>query len=99
VLVLSTQVRNEPLQQVLAGRVYQRAHLFLTSRTLACQPINMLPELQDREEATGASERPFTAKAQAWVKPGHGLQMLVRFGYAFAQQPHSPRRPLDEVLA
>jgi hypothetical protein len=97
-LVLSTQDRSDRAQQLLAGRLHQRAHLTLTTHGVACQPMNMLPELQDREETTGAAERPFTAKSQAWVAEGHGLQMLVRFGYALTALPHSPRRPVEDVM-
>lgn len=97
-LVLATRARNDRAQQVLAGRVFQRLHLFLTTQGVDAHPLNMLPERQDREETTGAAARPFSAACQGWVPEGHGLQLLARFGYAFQRAVHTPRRALEEVL-
>lgn len=96
--ILSSLERNSRAAQLRIGRLFQRAHLYLTTRGVDAHTINMLPELQDREETTGANARPFTEACQAWVPPGHGFQMLTRIGFAFDRAVHTPRRGLDEVL-
>lgn len=96
--ILSSLERNSRAAQLRMGRLFQRAHLYLTTRGVDAHTINMLPELQDREETTGARARPFTEACEAWVPPGHGFQMLTRIGFAFDRAVHTPRRGLDEVL-
>jgi hypothetical protein len=96
--ILSTTQRNSRTEQLLTGRLFQRAHLYLTTRGVDMHCINMLPERQDREESTGATLRPFSAACDGWVEAGHGFQMLTRFGYSFERPCHTPRRAVEEVL-
>jgi hypothetical protein len=96
--VVSSTERNSRTSQLLAGRLFQRAHLFLTTRGVDMHTMNMAPELQDREESTGAQARPFTARCQAEVPEGHGLHLLTRIGYATEPVVHTPRRPVADVL-
>jgi hypothetical protein len=96
--VISCADRHSREQQLLCGRFFQRVHLALTSLGIDAHTINMLPEMQDREEPTNAGTRPFSEACASWVAAGDGFQMLTRFGYAFDRAYHTPRRPIDEVL-
>ncbi len=97
-LILSTSARNDRTHQLLAGRLFQRIHLYLTTQGVDLHTVNMLPELQDREETTMASSLPFTAACEGWMEGGRGFQMQARFGYSFERAFHTPRRDLDAVL-
>lgn len=96
--VIATRDRNSRTEQILAGRLFQRLHLYLTTCGVDAHTLNMLPEMQDREETTSAAARPFTKACAEWVPAGFGFQMLTRFGYAFERAFHTPRRALDTVL-
>lgn len=67
-----TRDRHSRVERLLAGRLFQRAHLYLTSRGVDAHTINMLPELQDREETTAADARPFSAACARWAPEGLG---------------------------
>lgn len=98
-VVLASRERNSREEQLAVGRAWQRLALFLTRHGVATQPINMLPELQDREETTGAAARPFTARCEGWLKPlGGGLQLIARFGYPERAAFPSARRAVEDVL-
>lgn len=96
--VLSSRDRTDRLEQLLIGRTFQRAHLYLTSQGVDAHTINMLPEMQDREHTTGATSTRFRDAAQRFVPSGFGMQMLTRIGYAFERAPRTPRRAVASVL-
>lgn len=97
--ILASEHRDRVEEQLATGRAYQRLALFLTHQGIDAQPLNMLPELQDREETTAAVARPFSAKCKRWLGAGGGgLQLLARFGYGEEPGFHSARRELSEVL-
>jgi hypothetical protein len=97
--LITTPERNSRASQLVAGRLFQRAHLYLTTQGVDVHTLNMPPEMQDREESTGASARPFTQRCTAEVPPGHGLQMLTRIGYSADRAFHTPRRAVSDVLS
>jgi hypothetical protein len=85
-------------QRVLAGRVWQRLHLWATAHGLALQPLNQMLERADRERATG--QRPVFGTAVAELMPERGWApvMPFRIGYPTIHPLPSPRRPADEVI-
>jgi hypothetical protein len=94
--ILSTRVRDDRVQQLEAGRAWQRMHLWATSRGLAMQPLNQMAERQDREQQLGL-DADFTRVLAHWVGVGRGAQMLFRAGWPVKQALPAPRRPLDWV--
>lgn len=97
-LVLSTPAPTTRVDEMRAGRVYQRMHLFATAHGLAMQPLNQLAERQDREEERGLPPR-FGRFLESLVGEGRRAQMLFRIGYPWDDASKSPRRPLEWVLA
>jgi hypothetical protein len=96
--VLSTPLTNSREDQLRAGRVYQRAHLWAAHRGLAMQPLNQMAERQDREETRGLAPE-FTAVLRDLMGvPDRRAQMLFRIGYPRDTALASPRRPLEWVL-
>jgi hypothetical protein len=81
-----------------AGRLWQRLHLIATASGLAAQPLNQLAERVDREAELRML--PTTAEALASIIGTDALRptFLFRMGYPRRQPPHSPRRPLTDVL-
>lgn len=94
-VILSTAIRDDRLQQLACGRIYQRTHLWATDAGLAMQPLNQLAERMDREQALGLSPR-FTDSLVA-LAGSDGPQMLFRIGYAWDAAFASPRRPVGWV--
>jgi nitroreductase len=96
-VLLSSTRANTRADQLRVGRVYQRMHLWATTQGLGMQPLNQLPERQDREE-TAALEPRFSRVLEGIVGPERRAQMAYRIGYPWDRAFASPRRPLDWVL-
>ncbi len=84
-------------QRVLAGRTWQRMHLWATTQGIAMQPLNQLVERAEREQTAGL-EPEFT-RAIAAMLPDTTWQMVMpfRIGYPTQEAFLSPRRPAEEV--
>jgi hypothetical protein len=85
-------------QRIQAGRVWQRMHLWATSRGLAMQPLNQVVERAEREQSAGL--RPdFTNEVAAMI-PEAGWQAVMpfRIGYPIVDALESPRRPAEDVV-
>lgn len=96
--ILSSSAASTRIDQLRAGRVYQRMHLWATSQGLGMQPLNQLAERQDREETQRLEPR-FTRTLASFVGEGRRAQMLFRIGYPWDRAFASARRPLEWVLA
>jgi nitroreductase len=89
---------HAPAQRVLAGRFWQRLHLWATVRGLALQPLNQMPERSDRETTTGAQPR-FTSVLKTLVDDSSWMAVMpFRLGYPEHPVLPSPRRSLQSVL-
>jgi hypothetical protein len=95
--ILSSPAGNAREDQLRAGRIHQRIHLWSASQGLALQPLNQMAERQDREEALGLTPV-FTKILRGFVGEDRRAQMLFRIGYAWDEAFESPRRPLEWVL-
>ena len=85
-------------QRVLGGRLWQRLHLWATTRGLALQPLNQMSERSDRETTTGAQPR-FTSVLKALVDDSSWTALMpFRLGYPEHPVLPSPRRSLQSVL-
>jgi hypothetical protein len=97
--LLGTTQRGDRLQQMAAGRVFQRIALWAASEGFAVQPLNQMPEQQDRDEVLGRGTV-WADRLAALVDPplAQGVQMAFRIGKPRGSAPFaSPRRPLSWV--
>jgi hypothetical protein len=97
--ILSSLASNTRSAQLGVGRVYQRLSLWAQTQGLAVQPLNQLPELQDREETQGLTPTFTRLLEGVMAAPGRRAQMLFRIGVPWDTALASPRRPLEWVLA
>jgi nitroreductase len=90
--------RYEQEQCLLAGRIWQRAHLLATSRGLAARPCNEAVEMVDHERALG---RPASRVALLNEITGDSMwqpTFVFYMGYPTLSAHASPRRPVQAVL-
>jgi len=85
-------------QAITAGRAWQRLHLAATAKQLAAQPLNQPVEMIDRHQMLGRSDEFRSALAQFVRADGWEPTFVFRLGHATRPAPHSPRRPLSEVM-
>jgi hypothetical protein len=89
---------RERSQQLGAGRVWERMHLWATREGLALQPLNAAVERAAREAVLGNAPHFGRALAELIGDPGWQTVMGFRTGYPTHEGGRSPRRGLDEVL-
>jgi hypothetical protein len=85
-------------QLLLAGRLFQRAHLAATVAGLAVQPLNQVLERADRERTCGCGTAATDGLASL-TPAGRAAVMAFRMGHPTRQPGLSPRRPLSAVIA
>ncbi len=85
-------------QAIAAGRAWQRLHLAATAQGLAAQPLNQPVEMIDRHHALGRGDEFRQALTQFGPADHWEPTFLFRLGHATHPAPHSPRRPLSDVL-
>ncbi len=84
-------------QRIRAGRLWQRMHLWSTTRGLAMQPVNQPHERDDREAQLGI-EPDFGSALRGLVgDPGRQGIFTFRTGYPTTEALRSPRRAAGEV--
>lgn len=93
--VRDAQDRN---QQLGAGRVWERMHLWSTREGLALQPLNAAIERAAREVILGLAPHFGMALAAFIGDPGWQTVLAFRIGYPTHDGGRSPRRGLDEVI-
>jgi hypothetical protein len=84
---------------LLAGRLWQRIHLWLTARGLVAQPLNQPVEMVDRERELNAPVRTAQALARITGEPQWYPTFIFRAGYADRPARLSPRRPARAVVS
>ena len=96
--ILVARDARSAVQRLAGGRLWQRLHLWATSRGIAMQPLNQLPERADREATTGIEPR-FGRRLTTFVgDDGWQALMPFRLGYATTEALPSPRRAVEEVI-
>lgn len=96
--VLAVRNRNDRVQRLLAGRAWQRMHLWATHRGLAMQPLSQIPERADRERQLGLP--PVFGEAAKSLAGESGWEAIMPFRLGSPLRPAlpSPRRDLSAVL-
>lgn len=85
--------------RIQGGRLWQRMHLWATTKGLAMQPLNQMSERADRERQLGVEPRFGNALGELVADPGFQALMPFRIGYPTVEAKPSPRRDLQSVLA
>ena len=94
---LVTDARDNTMR-LRGGRLWQRMHLWATTKRLAMQPLNQMSERADRELQLGIEPRFGTALKELVADAGWQALMPLRIGYPTVEAKPSPRRDLKSVL-
>ena len=84
--------------RIRGGRLWQRMHLWATTKSLAVQPLNQMAERADRELQLGIEPRFGAALKELVVDANSQALMPFRIGYPTVAAKPSPRRDLKSVL-
>jgi nitroreductase len=85
-------------QCLLAGRIWQRAHLFATARGLAARPCNEAVEMVDHERALGRPASRAALLNEITADPTWQPTFVFYMGYPKLSAHASPRRPVQAVV-
>jgi hypothetical protein len=96
--LIAVRDRYDQEQCLRAGRIWQRAHLLLTSRGVAGRPINEAVELIDHERLR--NQEPLSSAQLAELTHDGTWQptFMFRVGYPIRTALASPRRPIEDVI-
>jgi nitroreductase len=97
IAIIAVRDRLSKQQSLHAGRIWQRAHLLVTSRGLAARPCNEAIEMIDHERALGQPPRRQEALASVTHDPAWQPTFLFFMGYPTLPAHPSPRRPVESV--
>jgi hypothetical protein len=91
--------KNDAIQRIKAGRVWERMHLWAATQGLAVQPLNQVVERAEREQSAGLAPE-FTQAIVGLVPEPNGQALMpFRIGYPTGEALASPRRPAGEVAS
>jgi nitroreductase len=96
--VIAVRDRYDRPQSLLAGRIWQRAHLLATARHVAGRPVNEAVELIDHQRWLHQEPQAMAELSQLIGETGWQPTFMFRLGYPVRQVSPSPRRPIDDVL-
>jgi hypothetical protein len=95
---IAVRDRYDRAQCLRAGRVWQRAHLFATSRGVAARPCNEAVELVDHERIQGRTPKCLLQLAEITGDPTWQPTFVFLMGYATETAHASPRRSVQASL-
>lgn len=96
--VIAVPDAHERELAIEVGRLWQRAHLLLTARGIAAQPLNQPVEYADRECQLTSKHDARDALSHLIGHDRLQAGFVFRAGYATRQACPSPRRALADVL-
>ena len=96
--MIAVHDRYDRQQSLLAGRIWQRAHLLLTARGLAGRPCNEAVEMVDHERVLGKEPRRLGSLAEITGDAAWQPTFIFYAGYPKLTGRASPRRPVQEVV-
>jgi len=96
--LIAVRDRYDQEQSLRAGRIWQRAHLLITSRGVAGRPVNEAVELIDHErmrnqEPKGLAQLTDLMRDATWQPT-----FMFRLGYPVRSAAASPRRSVHDVI-
>lgn len=96
--VIAVRDRYDRVQNLRAGRVWQRTNLWATARGLAGRPVNEIVELVDYERIRNRPPQAAGFLSTLTGEPDWQPTFMFRLGYPIRTSPASPRRPLKDVV-
>lgn len=96
--LIAVRDRYDQQQNLRAGRIWQRMHLWATARGLAAQPINQAVEVVDRERTLDKEPREVGLLAELTGDAAWRPTFMFRMGYPVRPAPPSPRRLVQDML-
>jgi len=96
--IITVHDRLDRVQSLLAGRIWQRAHLLATTLGLAGRPCNEAVEWVDRKQALGRTTPGASPLADILGDPGWEPTFVFCMGYPSLPAHASPRRPVERLL-
>lgn len=97
--IIEVRDAGDVAQRLDTGRLYQRLHLWATTRGLAVQPLNQTVERAERERATTGADGRIGAGLTGLVDdPTWQPVMPFRIGYPTVAATASPRRDVRDVV-
>lgn len=96
--ILAVRDERDDAQRLETGRLWQRMHLWATTRGLAMQPMNQINERADREAQLGIEARFGDALKDLLGDLSWRGIFAFRVGYPTEQAPPSPRRVATDVV-
>ena len=94
---IAVRDRYDQQQCLLAGRTWQRAHLFATSKGIAARPCNEAVEMVDHERALGRPASRAALLNETTGDPTWQPTFVFYMGYPTLTAHASPRRPVPWV--
>ena len=96
--LLTVRNAQDRAQQLRAGRLWERMHLWATKEGLAMQPLNQVVERAAREVVLGNTPHFGNTLAALVGDPAWQTLLAFRIGYSTHEGLRSPRRGVDEVV-
>ena len=96
--ILAVRDKSAPVQQLRAGRLLQRVHLWSTVHGLALHVMHQMPDRAGREESLGIEPRFGHALRDLIGNPAWQALSMFRMGYPTVEALRSPRLPVEQVL-
>jgi nitroreductase len=96
--LIAVRDRYDREQNMLAGRIWQRAHLLAVTRGLAGRPVNEAVELVDHQRLRIQEPRAEAALSELTGDKIWRPTFMFRFGFPVREVSPSPRRPVKDVL-
>lgn len=94
---IAVRDRYDQQQCLLAGRTWQRAHLFATAKGVAARPCNESVEMVDHERALGQPASRVALLNEITGDPSWQPTFVFYMGYPTLTAHASPRRPVQWV--
>lgn len=96
--LIAVRNRYDRTQTILAGRVWQRAHLLATARGIAARPANGAVEIIDHEKQHGLEPTTSAKLAQITTDISWQPTFMFYMGYSTRPAAASARRGVHDVL-
>lgn len=96
--LLTIHNKQDQTQQVRAGRLWQRMHLWATKEGLAMQPLNQATERASREAVLRVTPHFGDALHSLVGDPAWQTILSFRVGYSTHEGLRSPRRAVNDVV-
>ena len=89
---------HDQVQNLRAGRLWQRLHLWATTKDVAMHPINQSIEMVDREMSLTKPPQTAQVLADLTGDPAWKPTFSFRVGYPIRKALESPRRAVEDVV-